>query len=122
MVWCQTGQMAITKNLEITNAAMVVEKRGHSYVVSGSICWWSLNEEQYDCFIKKYRATIWSINLTPGHTSRQKYPSKTCMHPDVHRSTPNGSQDRETSCVPFDRSRRYSAHIHWSTTQPQQTI
>jgi len=30
-------KMAITKNLEITNAAMVVEKREHSYMASGSI-------------------------------------------------------------------------------------
>ena len=30
-------KMAITKNLEITNAAMVVEKREHSYMASESI-------------------------------------------------------------------------------------
>ena len=71
--------------------------REPTYFADGNVNWYNHYGEQYGGFLKsKTRTTIWFVNPTPGYTSAESNASKKYMHPSVHSSTINNSQDMQT--------------------------
>ena len=84
---------------ETVSAGKGVEKREPSYTVCQNVIWYSHCGEHYGSSFKKTetRATIWSINSTLGHISRENCNLKRYMHPSVHCTTIYNSQDMEAT-------------------------
>ena len=85
---------------------------------------WPLWRTLWKFLQKLKRATIWSSNLTSGHTGKQHYNLKTYMHANVHSSTVNNSQDMEATWMSTDRwmdkdvvCMRTRAHAHTHTKE-----
>ena len=55
-------------------------------------------------FLKlRLRATTWSNNCTPGHTSRGNHHLKGCIHPNVHCSNTHNNQDMKPTEMSIHR-------------------
>ena len=73
-----------SKDLWIVNAVVGVEKKGTAYITGRNVNWYTHYGEQSGGSLKnKNRATIWFINPTPGHISRENHNLKRYMNPNV---------------------------------------